>query len=240
MIDLEKMGLEGLDLSMLPPSLLGRLSFEHKKPTQSALSAGEHALGLSEERDAILYVPEGVHADKPTPLLVMFHGANGSAEKVLPFLREHADKQGFLLLTPQSLYPTWDLTVGGNGPDLERLNQALAIVADHFLLDRHRFGFCGFSDGASYSLSIGISNGDLVTHVIAMSGGFMNVYKPAGTPSVFIAHSPEDEQLPIDTSGRKHARMLEDSGYDVHFHEFHGLHVIHPDVVEEAIAFFTK
>lgn len=242
MIDLSKMGLGDLDLSILPPAVLGRLTFELTPAEAEAYEPGLHALGQSEEKDSYLFVPETLAKNDKgeVPLLVMFHGANGSMEKVRPFLQKHAEEQGFLLLLPQSTFPTWDLTVGGNGPDLARLEAALIQAANHFTINPQHFGFCGFSDGASYSLSIGISNGDLLSHVIVMSGGFMNVYKPNGQPRVFIAHSPEDEQLPIDTSGRKHAAMLKNSGYDVIYHEFHGPHVIHPDVVEKAIDFFVS
>ena len=238
MIDLSKLGLDGLDLSMFPPSILGRLSFRPTAPTQAALAPGRHALGLAAERDTQLIVPEGLAAGAPAPLLVMFHGANGSAEKVLPFFEHLAQQHRFLLLVPQSSFVTWDLTIGGNGPDLERLDAALTKVATHFAIDPQRFGFCGFSDGASYSLSIGVSNGDLLSHVIVLSGGFMNAYLPVGKPLVFIAHSPEDEQLPIDSSGRKHVRQLREAGYEVEYCEFSGRHVIHPPVVEQAIGFF--
>ena len=66
----------------------------------------------------------------------------------------------------------------------------------------------------------------------------MNLYVPRGRPLVFIAHSPEDEQLPMDTSGLYHYHELKKAGYDVEFLEFHGRHVIHPHVVEKAIRFY--
>lgn len=229
-----------LDLSTLPPSILGRLSFTHTAPSKPPLPPGRNLLGIAKERDTVLYVPQGLVTGAPVPLLVMFHGANGSAEKVLPFLQEHADRNKFLLLVPQSTFVTWDLSIGGNGPDIERLNAALVEVGSRYLLEHDRFGFAGFSDGGSYSLSNGVTNGDLVTHVIVFSGGFMNAYMPTGTPLIFIAHSQEDEQLPIETSGRKHAAVLREAGYDVEYVEFSGRHVIHPPVVEQAIAFFLE
>ncbi len=40
----------------------------------------------------------------------------------------------------------------------------------------------GFSDGASYALSLGVPNGDLFTHIVAFSPGFMRLpdQEPAG------------------------------------------------------------
>ena len=230
--------LEQYDFSGFPPSLLGKLDFCIVPPTGTPMPAGQHFLGVAQERDTLLVVPENLPLDKPVPLLVMFHGAGGSAEKVLPFLIEHAKSRRFLLMLPQSTYPTWDLTIGGYGPDLEKLEKALAAVSSCFAIDQAHFGIAGFSDGGSYALSTGVTNGNLFSHVIVFSGGFMNVYKKEGKPKIFIAHSPQDEQLNIKTSGLKHYNLLKKEGYNVHFEMFNGLHIIYPPVVEKAVAFF--
>ncbi len=96
----------------------------------------------------------------------------------------------------------------------------------------------GFSDGGSYALSAGITNGDLASHVIVFSGGFMSVFLQHGAPRVFIAHGLADEQLPIDTSARLHAAKLKTAGYDVSLVEFNGRHAIQPAAVAMAMDFF--
>ncbi|MES2688253.1 MAG: esterase [Pseudomonadota bacterium] len=227
------------DMSLLGDALLGRLSFRPgAAPDKNPLPAGRHPLGIADERDAVLIVPESLPTGGPVPLLVMFHGAGGSADKVLPFLIEHARQRGFLLLLPQSQFPTWDLVIGGNGPDLERLDQALNEVASRFLLDPKRLGFAGFSDGGSYALSIGMTNGDVASHLMVFSGGFMSVFQQNGTPRIFIAHGLEDEQLPIEASARPHVAKLKAAGYDVTAVEFKGPHRIEPPAVALGIDFF--
>lgn len=240
MFDLNQLNLSRFDFSMLPPSLIGRLSFVHAEPSKPALPPGRHALEMAEERDTLLVVPEGLEPGEPAPLLVMFHGASGSAERVLPFLEPHAQAHRFLLLVPQSTFYTWDLSIGGNGPDLERLDRALAEVAARFALDPMRMGFAGFSDGASYALSIGLTNGHFLSHVAAMSAGYMNLYLPNGMPRVFVAHSPEDEQLPLEASLAKHMHKISAAGYDLDYLEFSGSHVIHEHVVEKVVDFFLN
>jgi phospholipase/carboxylesterase len=240
MIDPSQLSLNRPNLSFLPPALLGRLSFRHISASQPALPPGRHFLGLSIERDTVLFVPEGLDLSTPVPLLVIFHGANGNTENILPFFDDYANQHKFLLLVPQSTFVTWDLSVGGHGPDLERLNKALFEVASRFPITNEHFGLAGFSDGASYALSVGVSNGDLLSHVIVLSGGFMNAYQPIGKPRLFIAHSPKDEQLPIDKSGRKHAALLKNAGYEVNYLEFDGAHTIDPVVVEKSIEFFLN
>jgi phospholipase/carboxylesterase len=232
MIDISK-----FDFSLLPPALLGRLSFAHAPPKNPPLESGRNHLGIAAERDAVLYVPSGLDPGVELPLLVMFHGANGSAEGMLPWFEEHAERERFLVLALQSLFPTWDLVMGGNGPDLERLERALGKVATHYLLDPKRFAFAGFSDGGSYALSVGLANGRLVSHVIAFSAGFINLYLPQGVPSVLIAHGNQDEQLPAESHGRAHAARLKADGYRVEYIEFDGRHKMEPEVVSRAVEF---
>jgi phospholipase/carboxylesterase len=221
-------------------SLFGRFSFTHAEPTKGSLPPGRNHLGIAAERDAVLFVPTGLDEHAPVKLFVMFHGAGGFPEKVLPFIEEHAEREKFLILAPHSTYATWDIVIGGNGPDLERLQQALVEVTSHYRIDHEHLAFAGFSDGASYALSTGITNGDIASHVIAFSGGFMTIFSQEGAPAVFIAHGLVDEQLPIETSGRANAAKLKAAGYDVQYVEFNGLHVIQPVIVGMAVEFFLK
>ncbi len=225
---------------MLDPSLFGRLAFAPAEPAQGSLPPGRNRLNIALDRDAILFVPTGLDETAPVPLFVMFHGAGGFPEKVLPFLEAHAERHKFLLLAPHSMFATWDIVIGGHGPDLERLHQALTEVTSYYRIDPGHLAFGGFSDGASYALSTGITNGDLVSHVVAFSGGFMSIFTQEGAPKVFIAHGLVDEQLPIETAGRANATKLRAAGYDVQYVEFNGLHVIEPVIVGLAVEFFLK
>jgi phospholipase/carboxylesterase len=225
---------------MLEPSLFGRLSFTPAEPIKAPFPPGRNRLGIAPDRDAILFVPTGLDDLAQVPLFVMFHGAGGFPEKVLPFLEEHAERHKFLLLAPHSMFATWDIVIGGHGPDLERLHQALVEVTAHYRIDPGHLAFGGFSDGASYALSTGITNGDLVSHAIAFSGGFMSIFTQEGAPKVFIAHGLVDEQLPIETAGRANAAKLKAAGYAVQYVEFNGLHVIEPVIVGLAVEFFLK
>lgn len=228
------------DANFLTGALVGRMGW--RLPAQAAeppLPAGRHALPFPEGREAVLVVPEGLAPGVPVPLLVLFHGAGGEANKVLPFFVRWARARRFLLLAPQSMFPTWDVVIGGHGPDLERLETALQQVASHFTLDPAHLAFAGFSDGGSYALSVGLSNGDVASHVIALSAGFMNTFVRHGSPKVFIAHGRQDAQLPFETSARLHAQRLLEEGVDLTLLPFDGDHVILPEVVERAVEFFV-
>jgi phospholipase/carboxylesterase len=225
---------------MLDLRLAGRITFVHRAPTKEPLPAGLHKLGLYDERDYFLVVPDGLDPRKPVPFMVMFHGGGGSAERIMPVMKTHAEKEGFLLLVPQSLLPTWDIAIAGNGPDRERLENALNWVADRYALRPDKFAFAGHSDGGSYSLSTGVANGDFVTHILAFSAGFFTPLHQEGAPYIFIAHGSKDEKTPVETAGRASAKKLKDADYDVTYIEYDGPHASQPHLVAVAVKYFLN
>jgi phospholipase/carboxylesterase len=209
------------------------------QPTDAAPS-GTHPLGLADERDALLYVPAGYQGDKPAPLVVLLHGAGGNAEHGLSLLQPLADEAQLILLAPPSRGRTWDVIIGDYGPDVTFIDRALQETFSRYAVDRDRLAIGGFSDGASYALSLGLINGDLFTHVIAFSPGFMAPTRPEGRPRFFISHGTDDNVLPIDRTSHRIVPQLQRAGYDVRYEEFDGPHTVPQEIAREAVAWFTK
>jgi phospholipase/carboxylesterase len=208
------------------------------KPTGS--NPGVHDLGLAPGRDGTLYVPTSVDPERPAPLIVALHGAGGQAAHMLdPFL-ETADALGYLIVAPDSRRPTWDVILGGYGADVAFLDQALAQTFERHAIDPARIAVAGFSDGASYALSIGIINGDLFSDILAFSPGFMAPTYQADTQRVFISHGVHDRVLPIDACSRRLAPKLRQAGYDLDYREFDGGHEVPPEIVTAAVARFLS
>ena len=133
------------------------------------LTPGQYPLDLDKVRDGVLYIPKGYKADTPMPLVVMFHGAGGSGLNT-QYTWPLADELGMIVLAPDSRDErTWDLVLGVYGPDVEFLMEAFRQVLAKCSVDRQRLTVAGHSDGASYSLSFGITNGDVFHKVIALS-----------------------------------------------------------------------
>jgi phospholipase/carboxylesterase len=181
--------------------------------------------------EALLFVPQSIASGNP--LLVFFHGAGGAASSSLRLVQTAAAEHGCLVLLPNSAARTWDFIAGGWGPDVDRLDVALAAAFDHFAVSDVAFG--GFSDGASYALSIGLANGGLATTLLAFSPGFAAPPGRIGQPRVWISHGTEDAVLPIDRCARPVARALGKAGYDLHYEEFTGPHTVPPDSVDRAL-----
>jgi phospholipase/carboxylesterase len=216
----------------------GRLAARPGAPAQRA-EPGLHALGIVRARDTLLYVPAGYRADRPAPLAVMLHGAGGTAEHGLSLLRALADDAGLVLLAPASRQQTWDVIAGGFGPDVELVDAALAATFARCAVDPRRVALGGFSDGASYALSLGLTNGDLFTHLIAFSPGFMAPGDEVGRPRCYVAHGTRDAVLPIDRCSRRLVPVLERAGYAVRYHEFDGPHTVPPAIAREAVDWLT-
>jgi hypothetical protein len=109
-----------------------------------------------------VYVPATYRAEQPAPLAVMFHGAGGTAQHGMALLQSLADAAGMILLAPWSRRQTWDVIQGEYGPDIRFIDQALTQTFERYAIDSAHIAVGGFSDGASYALSVGIMNGDLL------------------------------------------------------------------------------
>ncbi len=217
----------------------GRLEARPRLTTAEAPARGLLPLGLGGKRDGFVYVPAGYRPEQPVPLVVMLHGAGGQARHALGILQSVADAEGFILLAPDSRGPTWDVIVDSYGPDVAFLNQALAQVFERYAVDPARVAIGGFSDGASYALSLGIANGDLFTHVLAFSPGFAAPPSQEGAPRIYVSHGKRDAVLPIDPCSRKLVPRLQSAGYDVRYHEFDGPHTVPGEIAREAVEWFT-
>ena len=196
---------------------------------------GTHHLDLGGGPPVLLHVPAGLPTGTPVPLLVVLHGAGGRASTMVTAVAGAAQRSGVLLLAPQSTGPTWDAVRGGFGPDVAVLDAPLAPTAQHHALDPARLGVGRFSDGASYALSLGLSNGDLLRTVLAWSPGYAAPEELHGRPRVFVCHGTADEVLPVDRCGRRVVAVLRAQGYDVAYTEFEGPHVMREDLVEESV-----
>jgi phospholipase/carboxylesterase len=151
-----------------------------------------------------------------------------------------ADETGMVLVAPNSREASWDIRYGEFGADVAFISKMLERVFDQVRVNASRIAICGFSDGASYALSIGLINGDLFGHVLAMSPGFMVHPRPVGKPKIFITHGTNDQILSIDRTSRVLVPQLKSAGYDVEYHEFEGRHQVSRPLLRDAVTWMMK
>jgi len=200
---------------------------------------GENPLKLGSDRDGILYIPKGYKDGTPAPMALVFHGA-GSTGRNVSYAYEIADDLGVILLAPDSRdEATWDMLVGGFGPDIDFIGAALKQTYASCSVDRTRMAIAGHSDGASYALSLGIGTGETFGRIMAFSPGVMQPIEVHGKPRIFISHGISDQVMPIDVTSRQFVPRLKKLGYDVTYREYEGRHGVPREVVREGFDWFV-
>jgi predicted esterase len=210
----------------------GRLSVRLYPPAATSSRTGLLALdGRDGELLALAHVPPP--ADAPSRLILLLHGAGASARQGLDLLLPIADEHRLLLVAPKSSASTWDLIMDGFGPDVRRIDRILEELFDTHPVDRA--AIAGFSDGASYALSIGLTNGDLFDAVLAFSPGFAAPLVVHGQPRVYVSHGTGDRVLPIDSCSRRLVPRLTKLDYRVTYEEFNGGHDVPEQIARNAL-----
>ena len=159
----------------------------------------------------------------------------------MPVVPDIADMAGVAFLFPESraVAPSgWDRSNGSFGPDVAFIDAALAQTFNRLAVLPDRIGVWGFSDGASYSLSMGLCNGDLFSHIAAFSPEYMSPSQPIGQPRVFVGHGRSDPFVPVVRSRDDIVPTLRSRGYPVDYVEFDGVHTIDPAARTRAMSGF--
>ena len=214
----------------------GRLRLPQARSGAVTVPPGRSTVHVDGAPIGLWYVPR-TGADR---LAILLHGAGGTAQEALRLLLPHADERRLMLFAPQSLGPTWDMIGGGYGPDVARIQRAVDSILGMHRVAIPTLTIGGFSDGASYAMSLGLTNGDVCDAVLAFSPGFAAPTGHAGNPAFFVSHGRADRVLPIGRCSRRLVPALQQAGYHVHYSEFDGGHEVPPPVVAEAVDWLTK
>lgn len=215
-------------------------------PPRVAVSPGVRPLDLGTawyrgmRRDGTLLVPSASAGGRPVPLLLVLHGGGGRADD-FRFMLPIAEERGVAVLLLDARHNTWDGIDSPFGPDVRFIDQALAHTFERVAIDPTRIALGGISDGGMYALSVGIVNGDLFTHLIAVAAGYMNPPgPPAGMPRIFLGHGRRDTVYSVSSTRDRLLPRLRRAGYDVTYLEFDGPHFITPDAARAALDWLVR
>lgn len=214
----------------------GRLRLPLPGAATAAVPPGRSTVHVEGTPVGLWYVPR-------TPaqrLVILLHGAGGTAQDAIGLLQRHADERQLMLFAPQSVGPTWDMISGGFGPDVRRIQHALYRIVSGQPTAVSTLAIGGFSDGASYALSLGLINGDVFDAVLAFSPGFAAPTGQAGSPAFFVSHGRSDRVLPIERCSRRLVRALRQAGHRVQYHEFDGGHTVPAPVVADSLDWLSE
>jgi phospholipase/carboxylesterase len=204
---------------------------------------------------AALFTPDEIDMEERYPLLAVLHGAGRQDEMLMKAYRDEAERRQALILIPRSFGMTWDLiqhaAQGGVGPDapsprpdLDFLEYAYDLIFRRYPVDFDRNALVGYSDGASYGLSVGLSNPELFRAVMAWAAGFVAIENEAASsdtprPAVLVEYGTHDELFPFEQVALPMKEQLEAFGCSVEFRvDEGGRHWPSSTFQEEALDWF--
>ena len=202
-------------------SLALRIEYKEVEPRAEASHLGEVHLERG-AGSAVLLTPSHIDPDRRYPLFTVLHGAGRQDKMLVKACRDEPDHRDAFFLVPRSVEPTWDLIVGGQPDDLDFLAFAYDLIYRRYPIDPGRQVLIGYSDGASYALSLAISNPQVFSAALcwaagfAMYGGEPNTPDPA-KPYVYLEYGTHDEIFSFEQVALPMQKNLERAGYRVEF-----------------------
>jgi predicted esterase len=187
----------------------------------------------------MVFIPPDIDAMRPAPFVLLLHGGGGNAERILERMTGKAKEKSFAILAPQAEGNTWD-AVGGQrfGEDPARIDAALKQLFAEIAVDPARCAIAGFSDGASYALSLGPRNGEVFSHIMAFSPGGVTPFHDGARARVFISHGRRDPVLPFSNTANGIVPGFRSRGFDVTFEAFDGVHAFRDEEIGKAFDWF--
>ncbi len=200
------------------------LRVSHKRPEPVDFEVPTGFVEIQHERShGVLLTPEEIDPDATYPLVTVLHGAGRMEEAFVKMCRRIPDERQMLVFIPVSVEPTWDLIVrDGTRPDADFLEHAFDLIYRRFPVAEHKQALLGFSDGASYALSLGLSNPALFDALMAWAAGFVAVDGAIVTDDdpkqrVYLEYGTHDELFPFEQVALGMKQSLEQAGHDVTF-----------------------
>jgi polyhydroxybutyrate depolymerase len=164
------------------------------------------------ERKYNVYIPKSLTANKKVPLVFVFHGGGGTAEKMETSVGfdELADRDNFIVIYPQGMGNNWNdgretdvlKAQKENVDDLAFIKKILEEIGKDYKIDEKRIYATGASNGGIFSHYVGANLSDKFAAIAPVIGGiadpFHKKFNPEKPVSVFIIQGTDDKLVPYN------------------------------------------
>ncbi|WP_335119783.1 extracellular catalytic domain type 1 short-chain-length polyhydroxyalkanoate depolymerase [Nostoc sp.] len=142
-------------------------------------------------RTYYFYTPKSYNPDRPMPLVLVFHGDDGSGRSISNVTRfnELADQKGFIVVYPDGIDQKWSLRGNAQG----RVDDVLFVSAliDHLQqqisIDSHKVYATGFSRGGILTQALACKLPDKIAGFASVAGSLPVRLKPNCQPQTPIS-----------------------------------------------------
>lgn len=164
------------------------------------------------ERTYSIYIPKGIQASRPVPLLLALHGGGGSAEKWPEYtsygFERLADRDRFILVYPNGLEGHWNDGRGvdkfyshhENIDDSGFLVQLIDTLTSIYPIDARRVYITGASNGGMMAHRLAAEHSDKVAAIAAVISAIpkplQGKLRPIHPVSVLMMNGTDDPLVP--------------------------------------------
>jgi polyhydroxybutyrate depolymerase len=185
---------------------------------------GDHMRKLTvdgRERSYLVHIPPQYDPNKPTPVVLIFHGAGMNAAMTVPFtgMSEKSDEAGFIAVYPNGtgIDPFLTLNAGGRRGELAEHSADDVKYVAHLLddlvhvvnVDQKRVFATGMSNGGMMCYRLAAELSDRIAAIAPVAGTMaIDEAKPKRPVSVLHFHGTADALVPVDGPGRGTPKFL--------------------------------
>lgn len=152
-----------------------------------------------------VYIPASFDAARPAPVVLNYHGYDGDAlsQEALSGLKPIADREGFLLVSPQGEGdpPGWTavIQVLSQSSDREFFDRMLDALAQELCIDEDRIYATGFSMGGFFASRLACVRNDRIAAIAPVAGLYRPLTETCGSRPIPILalHGAADETVPF-------------------------------------------
>lgn len=158
------------------------------------------------KRTYLLHVPASYEQSKPLPLVLVFHGAFGSASisRWDSRMSEQADKDGFIVAYPRSLQGTWNaglccgLSQKKNVDDIAFVRAVVENLSKKYSIDPTRVYAAGVSNGGMFAYKVARELSDVFAATASVEACMYPSPSPGGPISVLALNGTKDCTIPYE------------------------------------------
>jgi len=176
-------------------------------------------------RTFYLFIPDGIAAERPAPLLLLLHGSNRNGLSLVEKWKDLAIKESIVLVGPDANNSEeWRAPV--DGPDF--LHELITDLKSKYPIDSRRFYLFGHSAGASFALYISLYESEYFAATAIHAGALgpdagATIKMATRKIPIYIAVGTVDRSFPLgdvratrDALNREgfNAQLIEIAGHD--------------------------
>lgn len=161
-----------------------------------------------------VYVPKKYDPVVPTPLMLVFHGASGTANRMIDMARMNnvADNKGFIVVYPEGekiyKYGSWRRVWNAgncanlnNAADVQFVRDLLDKLSSEFNIDENRIFVTGLSNGGMFAQRLACDLSDRIAAVASVAGALALDYEdcnPEYAIPIIHFHAKDDGIVPYE------------------------------------------